>query len=326
MDKKSPIIFAYNFDNHGKASGLTNDEIASVEIQNEGLAWVHLDATNPFAKGWLENSVGYLDHLIIDALLAQETRSRIIEFDEGLLIILRAVNLNKNSEPDDMVSLRIWIDCDRIITIQRRDVKSVYEIAQKITEGKTIKSSGEFLYNLIYEILITISPFIYDMNERIDDIEEKIMTTHDMIFREKIMQLRTQSAVFKRYLSPQKEVIAKLQKIEHSWIDDWAKRHFQETFNQITHLVEELDEASNRSQILHDELANAMSETMNKSMYKLSMISIIFMPLTFITGLFGMNIGGIPGAENSASFYIYTFLMMMLALIYLLILKLKKRL
>ncbi len=323
MVNQTPILFSYAFDESGKASKVS-DKKAPKEIENEGLAWVHLDADSEFTSKWLAQEVSYLDHLVIDALLAQETRPRVMEFDEGLLIILRSINLNHASEPEDMVSVRLWVDRDRVITIQRREVKAVYEIAESFDQGKTIKNAGEFLYNLLYQILLKTSPFLYAMNEKIDLLEDKILTTHDMKFREEILQIRTQSAVFKRYLAPQREVIEKLRNTQYSWIDDWAKRHFQENFDQITHLVEEVDEAANRSQILHDELANAMSERLNKSMYKLSMISIIFMPLTFITGLFGMNVGGIPGNENPLAFYICTIVMLVIALGYTLLLKAKK--
>lgn len=325
MAKTTPILLSYAFDTDGNPSKI-RDKKASKEIENEGLAWAHLDAGNDSAKAWLKKEVSYLDHLIIDALLAQETRPRIMEFSGGLLIILRAVNLNKNSEPDDMLSLRIWIDADRIITIQRREVKAVYEIAEQLDKGKIIKNSGEFLYNLLYQILQKTSPFLYALNEKIDELEDKIMTTHDIKFREEVLQIRTQSAVFKRYLAPQRDVISRLRTIDQSWIDDWSKRHFQENFDHITHLLEETDEASSRSKILHEELSNAMSEGLNKSMYKLSMISIIFMPLTFFTGLFGMNVGGIPGSKNDAAFYICAFVMLLAVLIHLVILKAKKRL
>lgn len=322
--KKNPIIFSYSFNEDGSSFKL-DENSAAKEIENDGLAWAHIDSENNNSAKWLQKEVGYLDHLVIDALLARETRPRIMEFPQGLLIILRSVNLNKDAEPEDMVSLRIWIDNQRIITIQRRDVKAVYEIAESLDAGKKIKSSGEFLYNLLYQILQKTSPFLYNMNERIDELEDRILTTHDMKFREKILQIRTQSAVFKRYLLPQREVILRLRNTEQNWIDSWAKRHFQENFDQISHLIEEVEEATSRSQILHDELANAMTERLNKSMYKLSMISLIFMPFTFITGLFGMNVEGIPGANSPHAFYICSAVMIIMICIYMIFLKAKTR-
>lgn len=304
MTKHSHILFSHSFDDDGTSHEVDNAHTAE-ELKSEGLAWVHLDANNKTTKKWLEQEASYLDHLIIDALLAAETRPRVISFNDGLLIILRGVNSHQDCEPKDMPSIRIWIDKERIITVQRRNMKAVFDIEEAIKAGKKIKNSGEFLYNILYEILFTTSPFLYALTEEVDALEEKVTTTHDIKFREAVLRIRSKSSVFKRYLLPQKDVIAKLKASECSWINDWDKRHFQENYDNITHLIEEADEARERSQILHDELANALSEKLNRSMYKLSLITVIFMPLTFLTGLFGINVGGIPGSEYEYAFYIF---------------------
>ncbi len=322
MISQSHILFSYSFDEKGKARKLQKQQVAD-EIKNKGLAWVHLDANHSSTKAWLEQEVDYLDHLIIDALLAEETRPRIMEFDNGLLIILRGASLNQSSETEEMVSIRMWIDNERIITIQRKDMKAIYDISASVESNKLIKNSGEFLYNLIYQILFNTSLVLYSTNDTIEVLEDKVVTTHDIKFREEILQIRTQSTVFKRYLLPQKEVISRLRNSDRKWIDHWSKRHFQENFDQINHMIEEVDEAINRSQILHDELANALSEKMNKSMYKLSLITVIFMPLTFVAGLFGMNVGGIPGNQNPTAFYIYSGAMIVIALLQVLFFKKK---
>lgn len=301
MTKHSHILFSYIFDSEGKATRLENQRAAE-ELKNEGLSWVHLDANSKITQKWIKSEINYLDHLIIDALTAEETRPRVTEFADGLLIILRGINLNHNAEPDDMVSLRIWIDKDRIITLQRREMKAVYDIRNQIEEGKTIKTSGEFLYNLIYQILNVTSPFLYGLGDKLDALEEKIMTTHNVNFREEVLQVRTQSTVFKRYLSPQREAIAKLRICDHNWIDDWSKRHFQENLDHVTMMIEEIDEVRDRAQILHDELFHGLTEKLNKSMYSLSLVASIFIPLTFFTSIFSMNVGGIPGVGNVEAF------------------------
>lgn len=324
MNKSSHIIFAYNFDSAGNSSKPKVEEVAA-ELKNEGLAWVHLDANSKTTKTWLEKEVSYLDHLIIDALTAEQTRPRITQFSSGLLVILRGANLNKNSEPDDMISVRMWIDDQRIITLQRRPLKAINDLNQAIEDGKLVKSSSEFLYNIIYQILNDISPFVYDLNEKVDSLEDKVITTHDIRFREEVLNVRTKSTMFKSYLTPQKKVISLLCDAEIKWIDIWAKRHFHENLDQISHLIEECEEALSRSHILHQELNNALSENLNKSIYKLSLITVIFMPLTFITGLFGMNVDGIPGAENPNAFYICVFVMLFLALIHFVVIRKNNR-
>ncbi len=320
MTNPNQIIFSYNFDSLGVAQQLENTIVAQ-ELKNDGLSWVHLDANSKLTKSWLKKEAYYLDHLIVDALTAEQTRPRIMQFSDGLLIILRGVNLNDEAEPEDMVSVRIWVDDKRIITIERRPLQAIYDFKKSLDEGKKIKNSSEFLYNVLYQILSDISPFIYSLNEKVDALEDKVISTHDINFREEVLAIRTQSTIFKSYLTPQKKVISLLGDAKKDWIDDWAKRHFHENLDQISHLIEECEEALNRSHILHQELNNALSENLNKSIYKLSLITVIFMPLTFITGLLGMNVGGIPGASNQSAFWIILFLMMFLALIHFFIIK-----
>ncbi|MDX2083745.1 MAG: CorA family divalent cation transporter [Rickettsiales bacterium] len=323
MNSQANIIFSYAFDQSGSAQKISNRKTAQ-ELENEGLAWVHLDANHPATKSWFEKKVSYLDHLIIDALIANEARPRIIEFEKGILIILCAVNLNSNAAPDDVLSLRIWIDDCRIITLQRSDIKAVSDIAKNIDNGKLIRNSGEFLYNLLYEVLSDTSSFLYGLNQTIDDLEAKVTRTHDIKFREQIIKIRSDSAIFKRYLIPQKEVIKKLQTADQSWLNDWARRHFQENYDNVTRMIEEAEEARERSQILHDELSNALSEKLNKSIYKLSVITSIFMPLTFITGLLGMNIGGVPGINNPRAFDVCLFVMLLVFMLQIMFFKRSK--
>jgi zinc transporter len=298
--KKDPIIFSYNFDNEGKASKIIHSEVAK-ELKDEGLAWVHLDLNNRNIKHWLETQLPYLDHLIIDALVADETRPRIIEFETGFLLIMRSVAFDNKLE-DEMVSIRIWIDKLRIISIEKKSAKSIYDLKENLDQGKKIKDSNEFLYNLIYNILSSTSALIYSFTDELDKIEGNLIKTHDIKYREQITQIRTKSAIYKRYLIPQKEVIKKLQTSDQLWISKWAKRHFQENYDTLNRIIEEIEEAKERSQILHDELSNSLSEKLNKIIYKLSIITSIFMPLTFFTGIFGMNIKGLPGIDNPDAF------------------------
>jgi zinc transporter len=313
MNKNHHILFSYSFSSDAKAIKLTNSKIEG-ELKNEGLSWVHLDAENDSTVKWLNKKVNYLDHLIIEALIAEETRPRLTEFDHGLLVIMRGVSLNA-IEPEEMVSLRMWIDKERIITLQRKDMKAVYELKNQLDQGKIIKSAEEFLYNLLDLMISTTAPFLYAIGDKVDIIENKITNSHDLELRSQIIPIRSQLAVFKRYLNPQREMISKLRYVESSWINNWARRHFQENFDHISQMLEEADEVSSRAKILQDELLHYLNERINRNMFKISIVAVIFMPLTFFTGLFGMNFEKIPGAQNPDGFFIFSSIMFLIALI-----------
>ena len=107
----SPIIFSYRLDSLGKAS-----EESNLKKNSEGLLWTHLDANHENIKDSIKK-FSDLDPIIVDALIAAETRPRMLQSHEGLLLILRGVNLNEDSRPEDMVSIRLWIDNQQMMLI-----------------------------------------------------------------------------------------------------------------------------------------------------------------------------------------------------------------
>ena len=108
-DESDFIIHASKINGDGSCTRLTGDEVSQT-VRSTDLAWVHMRADHPKTREWLQREVSYLDSIVIDALLADETRPRVMEVGDGLLMILRGVNLNENARPEDMVSIRLWID------------------------------------------------------------------------------------------------------------------------------------------------------------------------------------------------------------------------
>lgn len=304
MHNASMILFSVSFDGKGSGHDLQGLEVSRL-LKAKQLAWVHLDATHQDTRSWLQEHVDYLDPLILDALLASETRPRLMMFEEGVLLILRGVNLNERADPEDMISLRMWIDPHRIITMQRRSLKAVQDIHTKLLDGSGPKHAGDFLVAIASRLFERMEPVLTDLNERIDDIEEQILEAPDITERTEIIDLRKKAIILRRYILPQRDVIMGLKSSELKWLEHEHQRALQEVQDRIVRYLEDLDMIRERAQIVKDELANMLSDRLNKNMYILSVIAAIFLPLGFLTGLLGINVGGIPGADNTDAFAIF---------------------
>ncbi len=303
MSKTNHILLAYNFDGQGNGNLIKNQEVA-FELQNEGLAWVHLDANSKNTAAWLKKEVNYLDQIIIDALLADETRPRLAEFENGTMIILRGVNLDENAKPEDMVSIRVWVDDQRIITLQKRDIKGIKYIEEKIKSGKGPRTSGEFLAVLCYELSDHLQLVIERLADITDEVEEKILGTNfNESLQENVVTAKKQAIMLRRHIAPQKDVVGRLKNCQQGWLTELDRRHLQENYENIARYVEDLDEIKERSQVVHDEMSNLISRKLNQNMYFLSVMTAVFMPLNFIASLFGMNVGGIPLSNNQLGFW-----------------------
>lgn len=314
------ILLAYGFDGKGGGEKLFGDAI-SQQIKDDKLAWVHLDANSEDTEKWLEKEVSYLDPLIIDALVADETRPRMVQIGDGILLILRGVNLNKNSTPEDMISIRLWIDKHRIISVRKRRLKAVREIEERIMSGKGPKDSGEFVCMLTSLLFQRIEVVLSDLDEMTDDIEEQILEDADTSLRESIVDVRKKAIIFRRYMAPQRDAISNLRMSDVKWLSEENKRHLYEDYNHMVRYVEDLDAIRERSQIVKDELASIMTDRLNHNMYVLSVIAAVFLPLGFLTGLLGINIGGLPGANNANAFAIFCAILVLIVILQVIIFK-----
>jgi zinc transporter len=235
----------------------------------------------PDTAAWLRREVGYLDDFVVNALLADETRPRILPVGEGILLILRGVNLNENASPEDMVSIRLWIDPHRIISLQRRKLKAVGDLAANIEAGQGPVDSAGFITTLIGLLFARMAPAVTSLGEEMDDIEEDVLDGSANALREQIVSIRKKAIIFKRYMAPQRDLITHLLEAKIDWFAEHNHHHMIEAHDNITRFVEELDSVRERSQVISDEVTNILTERLNKNMYALSVVAAIFLPLGF---------------------------------------------
>lgn len=320
MNYKNGILHALLISSEGTATTLDSKDIDAAVKSNE-LTWVHLNLDESGSQEWLETKLRFLDSIIVEALLAEETRPRIVEFEDGVMLILRGVNLNQDAQPEDMVSIRLWVDQYRIISVRRRPLKAVTDIIERMERGKGPRNAGEFLSQLVGRLFERMEPVFSDLDEALDNIEEKVMETPDTSFRQDITNIRKQAIIFRRYISPQRDVLSALRTSDSPWLDLTNKRRLQESLDRVIRYVEEIDTIRERAQIIKDELANSLSDKMNRNLYMLSVIAAIFLPLGFLTGLLGINVGGIPGADNPVAFLVFCLVLVVIVALQILLFK-----
>jgi len=269
-----------------------------------GLAWLHLNYTDPAARGWLLRS-GLLSTPVAESLLDEETRPRVLHHGEGLLLTLRGVNLNPGAEPEDMVSIRLWIEDGRIISTRKRQLKSVKSIQAMLGAGEGPRSSGEFLAMLLRLMTENIGEVIEALEDQMVEVEGRIVEHHGAMARSSLADLRRQAIALRRYLAPQREALSRLSTERVPWMSPDDHFRIRETTDELIRHIEDLDAVRERAALAHEEFVNHATEQLNRRMFMLSVVTVIFLPLGFLTGLFGINVGGIPGAASPWGFALF---------------------
>ncbi len=321
MESKDGLIYSYLLDEAGGATKISLDKVKT-RGTNE-LVWLHFDFTEPFSINWIENESG-IDEIAINALLTNETRPRTVFLDDSILMALRGINFNTNEEPEDMVSLRVYIKKNLIITTKKRDMLSVNEIATELDNNKGVKSASEFLITLVDKITSKMQDTINELEENSLNLEESILDENKQDIKIQIATYKKELLGLKRYLYPQKDAMNKLSHNTITWLSDYDKLKLKEVTDHLIRYIEEIESLKDRVNLIQEEFMNRLNEQMNLRIYILSIISAIFLPLGFFTGLLGVNIGGIPGIENKNAFNIFIIALVLITAIQLLIFKKKK--
>jgi zinc transporter len=298
----SNLLHALLLDRSGGATALPAADIANWRPE-DGLLWLHVDVAEDPPHEWLQDGIG-LAPLVADALTADETRPRSLNLGEGLLAVLRGVNTNPGDDPEDMVSIRLWIEQDRIVSTRRRRLLSVQDLRDQLEQGTGPTTSGEFLSELIGRLADRIGGFVDTIEDSLSSIEESGSDDSAQVRRRSLAVLRRQTASVRRFVAPQRDALDRLYRNPGSLLSDPEISSLREEADRVTRYLEDLDLARERAVVLQEELMNELAQLQNTRMYVLSVVAAIFLPLTFVTGLLGMNVGGLPGIDSPRGFLI----------------------
>ena len=223
-------------------------------------------------------------------------------FAGGIFLNLRGINPKPDMQQDEMISFRIWIEKNRLITLRRVRIEAINDMVLEMRAGHTPSSIEELVSRMASYLARDIGESLITLNEELDQVEELAIGETDEDLRSRLAEARRQSIVLRRYLAPQRDALQRwLETLQERNLPD-VREYARETHDAVLRYVEDLDAFRDRAGIIQDELLTRLSDKLNRNMFVLAMLSVFFLPLTFVTGLLGVNVAGIPLADASWAF------------------------
>lgn len=263
------------------------------------LVWVHVDGGDPGCQAWLRERSG-LSETVVEALTALETRPRATPIDDGVIVNLRGVNAMPDATPEDLVSIRCWAEAGRVVSLKYRPMSALADMRECMREGR-VRDPGDFIAGLAEVLTMRLDPVIARLGDTLDDLEEDVFDGR-LQMRSALARVRRNAIELRRFIAPQREALARLSIATFAWLTDEDRMHLREAADRVTRMAEELDAVRERAGVLADQLTDLRAEQMNQRTLVLSVVASVFLPLTFLTGLLGMNVGGIPGSTSPVAF------------------------
>lgn len=299
-------VFAWLLDGRGGVKPLEDNDV----IDSQHPCWLHLNYTHPDSARWLA-STPLLPNNVRDALAGESSRPRVSRMGEGTLITLRCINGSTDERPDQLVAMRLYMDERFIVSTRQRKVLALDDVVSDLQEGTGPVDCGGWLVDVCDALTDHASEFIEELHDKIIDLEDNLLD-QQIPPRGFLALLRKQLIVMRRYMAPQRDVYARLASERLPWMSDDHRRRMQDIADRLGRGLDEIDACIARTGIMADEIAQVMQESLARRTYTMSLMAMVFLPSTFLTGLFGVNLGGIPGGGWRFGFSLFCILLVVL--------------
>lgn len=285
--------------------------------------WLHFNLADTRATNWI-NSCILIPQDARELLLDSDTHIRSENFPTGLALVIGDLFHDFNDDPEDLGVLRLYLDNNRLITGRGHPLKSVDRLRHELFEGMVFSNSMDLFARLIYNISDSIHKVIKRLNERVDDAEDQILAGHLQNQGSKLGQMRRLLARLRRQLSANRQAM----QLAVPHMSRWSLHDISELRQAVEHLestIQDLELVQERTRLLQEEIAGRMSEATNRNLYVLSIVTVTLLPINLITGIFGMNTGGLPWGQDDPSGFWWVIFFMIVAVIAALSILQKKR-
>lgn len=310
-----PLLFGRVLDGRGGARVIDWAAAQGWTPAAEGeVLWLHLQRTCPELEAWLVGTLG-LPAPTAGLLVSDLTRPRAFHERGTLVATLRDLNFNPGSEPEDMISMQLWSDGQRVLTLRRAPQQSPNEVRDLLDAGDGPGDAGAMVTLIVERIIDHLGGAVVEINDQIDALEANADNAPVADRARRIADIRRDCLALQRHLSPQHEALEQISRDAPDWFEPHDRREIAESIARLRRHLDDINISKESAVVLQDELRLRAQAIGQDATYKLGVMAGVFLPLTFFTGLLGSNVAGIPWADEPWAFWGVTAACAVIALI-----------
>ena len=282
----------------GPVRGVSSEEAASYD--GPGFIWVHIEGADEADLAVFKGRDDIPD-VAANALVATETRPRCDRIEFGALVNLRGLATVETEDSDRLVSIRLWVRAGKVHSVTRRPLAATELVRREMEEGRVI-DPGDLVAAFARAISKQLDPQVARLGDALDDCETDLEPRQVYRLRILIARIRSEAIAFRRFVAPDRDALETLSHLDFDWLQEDDRLHIREAADRFARMTEELEAVRERAALLHEQLTDMRAEQLDQRSLVIAVVALIFLPLTFITGLLGMNVAGIPYAEEPWAF------------------------
>jgi magnesium transporter len=287
------VITAYAYDDGRLVQG--GSELAT----SPGTRWIDIQGQTPAEIAWLGATFGF-HPLALEDCLHLNQRSKIEDYPSALFLVLHTLRVGDDPCDVSLDELHVFLTDELLVTVHSQPLHEIDRVLARVQREPELltRKPDSLLYLVCDEVVDSQFPVIEQIREVVDSLENEILTRPEPHMLQRTFATREALVQLRRALSPERDVLLQLAKGADKRVGDRTRLYFRDVHDHAVRHAEAVDQAK---EALKDVLAAYHSAAANRTseiVKRLTLFSAIFLPLTFITGFFGMNFAHMPFAND----------------------------
>lgn len=295
------LICAYRLPLGKAPVELTAETLASPSGAASDVLWLHFNLGDARARRWLLQAE-FVPTELRDVLHDLSTDRRIEPAGRGVLLVVSDFSYEHDSDPSETAPLWCYADAQLLITARLHPLKSSDELRLSMRQGALASSGVDLAMQLLQLRTARMKGLAAHMSAQLDDIEDQILAGNIARQREQLGRTRRLCARLRREFAPERADLNRFAQRSASALSEANQELVSECAEALGFVLEEFAEVYERAKLLQEELASRVAENTGRNLYVLSILTAVLLPMTLVTGVFGMNVAGLPGLMSESAF------------------------
>ncbi len=271
--------------------------------KDDAFIWLHFNLSNVAAEKWLHEHAD-LPGEFFETLHEGSRSSRIEHADHSLIAVINDVLHDFSFEASDIATLWLNVRSNIMISARRTPLKSVDRLRNAVNKGEHFAAPAELLIHLLHDQADVLIGIVRNVIIKIDDIEDHLLAERLNHKRANLGELRRVLVRLQRLLAPEPAALFRLLQRPPVWVAERDVQELRQSTEEFAVVLSDMAAVQERIKLLQEEIAARVNEQNNRSLFVLTIVTVLALPINIIAGLLGMNVGGIPLAQHENGFWI----------------------
>ena len=265
--------------------------------------WLHFNLTDAGAEPWIADNLAVAPEFF-EALHEGSRSTRIEDARDTLVAVVNDVSFEFSFDPSQIETLWVNVGPRMAITARVHPLRSIDRLRHAVRQGITFRSSVLFLDRLLRDQGDVMVRIVRQATLQVDDVEDKLLVGRLGDKREDLGRLRRVLVRLQRLLAPEPGALFRLLRQPPAWIAEHDLDELRQSTEEFSLVLRDLAALQERIKLLQEEIAAQVGEQTNRSVFTLTVVTVLALPINIIAGLLGMNVGGIPLAQSEHGFLV----------------------